>query len=155
VRVELNPQALNKYAIALDTVRTALQNTNANRPKGFVEADDRHWQIYTNDQAREASQYRNLVIAWRDGAPVRLSDVAMVVDSVEDVRNQGLVQRRARGARHHQQAAEREHHPDDRPHHGAAAVAARLDSGRHQHRHRDRTHEHDSARRCATSRRRW
>src|SRR6478736_610918 len=90
VRVELNPQALNKYAIALDTVRTALQNTNANRPKGFVEADDRHWQIYTNDQAREASQYRNLVIAWRDGSPVRLSDVATVVDSVEDVRNQGL-----------------------------------------------------------------
>jgi multidrug efflux pump len=90
VRVELNPQALNKYKIALDTVRTALQNTNANRPKGFVEADDRHWQIYTNDQAREASQYRNLVIAWRDGAPVRLSDVGTVVDSVEDVRNQGL-----------------------------------------------------------------
>ncbi|HSE13061.1 MAG TPA: efflux RND transporter permease subunit, partial [Rudaea sp.] len=90
VRVELNPHALNKYGIALDTVRTALQNMNANRPKGFVEDDDRHWQIYTNDQAREASQYRNLVIAWRNGAPVRLSDVATVLDSVEDVRNQGL-----------------------------------------------------------------
>src|SRR6476469_8775779 len=90
VRVELNPTALNKYAVALDTVRTALQNANANRPKGFVEDDERHWQIYTNDQAREASQYRNLVIAWRDGSPVRLSDVATVVDSVEDVRNQGL-----------------------------------------------------------------
>jgi multidrug efflux pump len=86
----LNPTALNKYGIALDTVRTALQNTNANRPKGFVEEDDKHWQIYTNDQAREASQYRDLVIAWRNDAPVRLSDVGEVTDSVEDVRNQGL-----------------------------------------------------------------
>ncbi|MDE1961096.1 MAG: multidrug efflux RND transporter permease subunit [Xanthomonadaceae bacterium] len=90
VRVELNPAALNHYAIALDTVRTALQNANANRPKGFVELDDRHWQIVTNDQAREAGQYRNLILAWRNGAPVRLADVAQVEDSVEDVRNLGL-----------------------------------------------------------------
>ncbi|MBS0557938.1 MAG: multidrug efflux RND transporter permease subunit [Proteobacteria bacterium] len=90
VRVELNPTALNHYAIALDTVRTAIQNANANRPKGFVELDDRHWQIATNDQAREASQYRDLIVAWRGGAPVRLSDVADVQDSVEDVRNLGL-----------------------------------------------------------------
>ena len=90
VRVELNPTALNHYAIALDTVRTALQNANANRPKGFVELDDRHWQIATNDQAREAAQYRDLILAWRNGAPVRLADVALVDDSVEDVRNLGL-----------------------------------------------------------------
>src|SRR5690242_15491101 len=90
VRVELNPTALNKYAIALDTVRTALQNANANRPKGFVESDDKHWQIYTNDQARQASQYRDLIVANRNGASVRLSDVADVTDSVEDVRNLGL-----------------------------------------------------------------
>ncbi|HSM99524.1 MAG TPA: multidrug efflux RND transporter permease subunit [Rudaea sp.] len=90
VRVELNPAALNHYAIALDTVRTALQNTNANRPKGFVELDDRHWQIATNDQAREAAQYSDLILAWRNGAPVRLADVAQVEDSVEDVRNLGL-----------------------------------------------------------------
>ncbi|MHB8447905.1 MAG: multidrug efflux RND transporter permease subunit [Rudaea sp.] len=90
VRVELNPTALNHYAIALDTVRTALQNANANRPKGFVELDDRHWQIVTNDQARAAAQYRDLILAWRNGAPVRLADVAQVEDSVEDVRNLGL-----------------------------------------------------------------
>ncbi|MCE7950488.1 MAG: multidrug efflux RND transporter permease subunit [Xanthomonadales bacterium PRO7] len=90
VRVELNPTALNHYAIGLDTVRTAIQNANANRPKGFVELDDRHWQIATNDQAREASQYRDLIVAWRSGAPVRLADVAAVEDSVEDVRNLGL-----------------------------------------------------------------
>jgi multidrug efflux pump len=90
VRVELNPTALNHYGIALDTVRTALQNANANRPTGFVELDDRHWQIATSDQAREASQYRDLILVWRDGAPVRLSDVAEVKDSVEDTRNLGL-----------------------------------------------------------------
>jgi multidrug efflux pump len=90
VRVELNPTALNKYAIALDTVRTALQNANANRPKGFVEADDEHWQIYTNDQARKANEYRDLIIAQRNGAAVRLADIADVVDSVEDIRNLGL-----------------------------------------------------------------
>jgi multidrug efflux pump len=90
VRVEANPTALNKYGISLDTVRTALQNANANRPKGFVESGDNHWQIYTDDQARQASQYRDLIVAWRKGAAVRLSDVADVTDSVEDVRNQGL-----------------------------------------------------------------
>ena len=90
VRVELNPTALNHYAIGLDTVRTAIQNANSNRAEGFVELDDRHWQIATNDQAREASQYRDLIVAWRSGAPVRLADVAAVEDSVEDVRNLGL-----------------------------------------------------------------
>ncbi|MEP6939192.1 MAG: multidrug efflux RND transporter permease subunit [Rudaea sp.] len=91
VRVELNLTALNKYAISMDTVRTALANANANRPKGTVELDDRHWQIYTDDQARQASQYRGMIVAWRDGSPVRLADVADVTDSVEDVRNLGLV----------------------------------------------------------------
>ena len=90
VRVELNPTALNKYGVSLATVRTALQNTNANRPKGALEQDGKHWQIYTNDQARDASEYRDLVIAWRNGAPVTLRDVGEVNNSVEDVRNQGL-----------------------------------------------------------------
>jgi len=90
VRIELNLSALNKYGVSMDTVRTALSNANANRPKGFVELDDKHWQIYTDDQARKAEQYRNLIVAWKDGSPLRLSDVADVQDSVEDVRNLGL-----------------------------------------------------------------
>ena len=90
VRVELNPTALNHYGIALSTVRTALQNANANRPTGFVELDDKHWQIATSDQARDAAQYRDLILTWRNGAPVRLSDVADVDNSVENVRNLGL-----------------------------------------------------------------
>jgi multidrug efflux pump len=90
VRVEINLPALNKYGVSMDTVRTALSNANANRPKGFVELDDSHWQIYTDDQARKAEQYRDLIVAWKDGSPLRLSDVADVLDSVEDVRNLGL-----------------------------------------------------------------
>ncbi|MFO1061695.1 MAG: efflux RND transporter permease subunit, partial [Dongiaceae bacterium] len=89
VRVELNPQALFKYGIGLEDVRAALAAANANSPKGAIEDARRHWQIYTNDQARRAEDYRHLVIAWRAGAPVRLSDMAEVEDSVEDLRNQG------------------------------------------------------------------
>ena len=89
VRVELNPTALNSYGIGLDEVRTALSAANANRPKGSVEEGDRHWQIQANDQAKKASEYVPLVVAYRNGAAVRLSDVAEVVDSVEDLRNAG------------------------------------------------------------------
>ena len=90
VRVELNPRALFKYAIGLEDVRAGLAAANANSPKGALEEQGNHFQLYTNDQAKHAVDYRNLVIAWRDGAPVRLSDVADIKDSVEDLRNQGL-----------------------------------------------------------------
>ena len=89
VRVELNPTALNHLGIGLDEVRTALSAANANRPKGLVEQDDRQWWLYANDQAKTAAEYRPLVIAYRNGAPVRLADVAEVIDSVQDVRNAG------------------------------------------------------------------
>ncbi|OIQ97117.1 multidrug resistance protein MdtC [mine drainage metagenome] len=90
VRVEINPNALFKYGIGLEDVRAALASANANSPKGAIEVNGRHLQIYTNDQASHADQYRHMVIAYRDKAPVRLSDVADVEDSVEDLRNQGL-----------------------------------------------------------------
>ena len=90
VRVELNPHALAKYGIGLEDVRAALASANANSPKGVIEDGERHLQIYTNDQATRAADYTPLVIAYRNGAPVRLVDVADVLDSVEDVRNLGL-----------------------------------------------------------------
>ena len=89
VRVELNPHALNKYGISLDQVRAAVNSANANRPKGSVELGERSWQIYANDQAKKAAEYVPLIIAYRTGAAVRLSDVAEVVDSVQDLRNSG------------------------------------------------------------------
>ncbi len=99
VRVELNPLALFKYGIGLEDVRAALASANAHSPKGAIEDGDRRLQIYTNDKANHAEDYRPLVIAYRDGAAVRLSDVAEVEDSVENVRNQGCRQRQARGPR--------------------------------------------------------
>jgi len=90
VRVELNPLALFKYGIGLEDVRAALASANAHSPKGAIEDGDQRFQIYTNDQANRAADYRPLVIAYRDGSPVRLTDVAEVRDSVENLRNQGL-----------------------------------------------------------------
>ena len=90
VRVDLNPQALFKYGIGLEDVRAALASANANSPKGSIDDGTQRFQLYTNDQATKAADYLPLVIAYRNGAAVRLSDVAAVNDSVEDVRNLGL-----------------------------------------------------------------
>jgi multidrug efflux pump len=90
VRVELNPLALFKYGIGLEDVRAALASANAHSPKGAVTDNGRLFQIYTNDQATKAADYRSLVIAYRNSTAVRLSDVADVEDSVENLRNQGL-----------------------------------------------------------------
>ena len=90
VRVELNPTALNRYGIATAAVRTAIATTNANRPKGSLDGDTHHWQIAANDQAKQAADYLPIVVAYRNGAAVRLADVSTVVDSVQDLRNAGL-----------------------------------------------------------------
>ena len=90
VRVELNPSALFKYGIGLEDVRAALAAANANTPKGSIDIGAQRFQIYTNDQASHAAEYQNLVIAYRNGAAVRLSDVAEILDSVENVRNLGM-----------------------------------------------------------------
>ncbi|MFM9924956.1 efflux RND transporter permease subunit [Variovorax sp. H27-G14] len=90
VRIELLPFALNRYGISTDDVRAAIQASNANRPKGTVQGDGRKLQIYTQTPALRASDYASMVIAWRNGAAVRLQDVAEVLDGVEDTRTLGL-----------------------------------------------------------------
>jgi len=94
VRVEINPLALSKYGIGLQDVRAAISNSNANAPKGAIESDRLHYQIYTNDNARDAEPYRNLIIANRNGSTVRLADVAAVTDmqdgATENIRTYGL-----------------------------------------------------------------
>src|SRR3954453_10064474 len=89
VRVETNPAALARYGIAQEDVRAAINASNANRPKGIVEDENRAWQVYANDQSKTAAEYLPLIVAYRNGAAVRLSDVADVVDSVQDLRNAG------------------------------------------------------------------
>ena len=90
VRVELNPKALFKYGIGLEDVRAALASANANSPKGTIDDGNQRYQVYTNDQSTKAADYAPLIVAYRNGAAVQLSDVAAVNDSVEDVRNLGL-----------------------------------------------------------------
>ena len=91
VRVELNPLALQKYGVGFEQVREAIVATNANRPKGVVQDGSRQWQVLANDQATRAADYLPLIVAHRNGAAVRLADVAQVVDSVEDLRHYGSV----------------------------------------------------------------
>ncbi|MDP9899200.1 efflux RND transporter permease subunit [Variovorax ginsengisoli] len=90
VRVELLPFALNKYGISTEDVRAAIQATIANRPKGAIEGEGRRLQIYTSQPSRAAADYRSMVVAWRNNAAVRLSDVANVIDGVENRRTLGL-----------------------------------------------------------------
>ena len=90
VRVQLNPHALSHYGIALDEVRRAISATNSVRPRGVVEAGDRQWEVQLSGQLRHASQYHDLVIRYRDGAPVRLGDVATITDSIEDRYSSGF-----------------------------------------------------------------
>ena len=90
VRVELNPEVVNKYGIGLDQIRTVLNAANANRPKGKLEDSGMAWEIQATDQLLSADEYRPLIVGYRNGAPVRLSDIAEVEDSVEDLRGGGL-----------------------------------------------------------------
>ena len=90
VRVELNPTALFNYGIGLEDIRAALASANANSPKGAIEDSGVHYQVYTNDQASKAADYKPLIVGYRNGNAVHLSDLGDIIDSVEDLRNEGL-----------------------------------------------------------------
>src|ERR1700744_6358322 len=90
VRVELIPPALYKYGIGLEDVRAALTSANAHSPKGGIDVGTQRYQLYSNDQASKAQDYKPLIVAYRNGAAARLADVAAVLDSVENVRTIGL-----------------------------------------------------------------
>lgn len=90
VRIELEPQALNQYGVALDDVRNTIANANVRRPKGSVEDDQRLWQVQANDQLEKAKDYESLIIHYNNGAALRLKDVATVSDGVEDRYNSGF-----------------------------------------------------------------
>jgi multidrug efflux pump len=84
VRIEANPTTLSSYGLDLEAVRSAVQGTSIDRPKGSFDGPQQSFQIGANDQLLKADDYRSVVIAYRNGAPVRLSDVATVVDGVEN-----------------------------------------------------------------------
>ncbi|CAI0712385.1 multidrug efflux RND transporter permease subunit MdtC [Serratia ficaria] len=90
VRVELNPSALFNQGVSLDAVRQAISDANVRRPQGSLENPQQRWQIQANDELKTAEVYRPLIIHYNNGSAVRLSDVADVKDSVQDVRNAGM-----------------------------------------------------------------
>jgi multidrug efflux pump len=89
VRVDVNPNALAHYGIGLEAVRSALQTANANTPKGNLENGSNRWTLFATDQLLEPAQYVSQIVAYRNGAPVRLSDIARVTEGIEDIRNSG------------------------------------------------------------------
>ena len=91
IRVDLNPLALAHYQIGLPQVRLALQSANVNSPKGAIESSGNRWTIFGTDQLFTADEYLPLIVAYRNGGPVRLSDIATVTSGIEDVRNAGLI----------------------------------------------------------------
>jgi len=91
VRIELNPAMLANYGIGLEDVRTALGGVNSNEPKGELANGLVDWTITDTDQLFDAKHYRPIIIAYHNGAPVRLEDIADVQDSIEDVHTAGLV----------------------------------------------------------------
>jgi multidrug efflux pump len=89
VRVDVNPNALAHYGLSLEEVRTALRSANANTPKGNLEDPSNRWVLSDTDQLLKPEQYAPLIVAYRNGAPVRLSDIAKVTEGIEDLRNSG------------------------------------------------------------------
>jgi len=90
VRVELQPDKLSSYGIGLEDVRAAIGAANADSAKGYLDQGDQRYEVTSNDQATKATDYRDLIITYRDGSPVMLHDVADVIDSNENIRNAGL-----------------------------------------------------------------
>jgi multidrug efflux pump len=90
VRVDVNPTLLNSFGLGMEDVRTVLMDANVNHPKGSLQNSYRTWELNTTDQLRKADQYAPLIIAYKNGAPVKVSDVAAVTDSVSDIRNAGF-----------------------------------------------------------------
>ena len=91
IRVDLNPTALAHYGIGLEAVRTAIQSANVNTPKGRLEDRNNLWVVAATDQILKPEQYESLIVAYRNGAPVRLRDIASVTEGIEDLRNSGYV----------------------------------------------------------------
>ena len=86
VRIQANPTALASYGLSLEDIRTALAAANVNQAKGTLDGPRQSFTIGANDQLNSSAQYNNVVVAYKDGAPVRLSDIATAIDSAENIK---------------------------------------------------------------------
>ena len=124
MRIQANPTALAAYGLTLEDLRTAIAAANVNQAKGSFDGPRQASIIGANDQLLSSQEYRPLIVAYRNGAPVRLSDVADVVDDAENVKQAAWMNDVAGGDRQHPAAAGRQRHRGRRPHQEAAAAAA-------------------------------
>ena len=143
VRVQINPRALAAYGLNIDDLRTTLGNANTNTPKGNFNGPAQASTINANDQITDASQYLNVVIAYRNGDPVRLKDVASVLNGAGEHQARRLGQPHARGDPEHPAPARRQRHPGGGHHQGAAAAAAGHPARGGGRRRADRPHHDD------------
>ncbi|MFD1091202.1 multidrug efflux RND transporter permease subunit MdtC [Providencia vermicola] len=90
VRVELNPTALFNQGVSLDAVRSAISSANVRQPQGYINDDEKRYQVQTNDELKKAADYRPIIVHYKAGNAVKLSDVANVKDSIENVRAAGM-----------------------------------------------------------------
>src|SRR4051794_9199758 len=86
VRIQANPTALASYGLSLEDIRTALGTANVNQAKGTLDGPRQSFTIGANDQLNSSAQYNSVVVAYKDGAPVRLSDIANAIDSAENIK---------------------------------------------------------------------
>ncbi len=125
VRVQANPTALASYGLSLETLRTALGSANVNQAKGNFDGPDQAWTINDNDQLQSGAQYGPIIIAYRNGAPVRISDVATVIDGAENTKLAAWVNDRPRHRSEYSAPARHQHHQRR----GYRAGAASADRG--------------------------
>ena len=144
VRIQANPTALSSYGISLEDVRTALQQTSVNQAKGNFDGPQQSYQIDANDQILTSKDYQPIVVAYRNGAPVMLSDVAAVIDGAENAKQAAWMNRRARRHRQHPAATRRKYHPGGGQHQSALAATANHLAACHSGLSLDGPHHNDS-----------
>ncbi len=125
VRIRANPTALAAYGLNVDDLRTTISNANVNTPKGNFDGPARSYTINANDQVTDPAIFRDIVVAYRNGAPVRVSDVATVGGGAGEQPARRLGQLDPGGDRERPAPARRQRHRRRRQHQGAAAAAAR------------------------------
>ncbi len=136
VRVDANPTQLAAYGLTLSNLQSALSLQNSDLAKGQITDGIVTADIVANDQISHADDYKPLVVGYKNGAAVHLSDVAQVTDSVQNIRAGRLSERQARGDDHHLPPARRQHHQHSRPHTRATSVDRGFHSLRHGYHHR-------------------
>ena len=150
VRVQVDPGRLAAMGLTLEDVRGTLVNSTANSPKGTIDAERRSFAIYTNDQLTKAAEYNNVILSYRNGAPVRVSDIGQAIDGPENRLLAGWQNGKRGIILVDLQAAGRQRHRDGGAHQGRAAGAARRRSRRRSMSAWSWTARSPSARRCTT-----